>query len=173
MGTTAGSQEGSGKKGEGGGGNLSSDFALATGASPQVLAALPPLQELTHIHSRLVCGDGMGLATQRWRTIQSSSDTSQGGCQPKLWGEEQESGNPLPPFGELAWERVLHQWIFMQQCSCISPARKSGFSSQLSTQDPESGRGGFKSTFGSSLAVQTQEGHFTSLSLSLAAVRWG
>lgn len=80
-----GSQEGSGKKGEGDGGDLSSDSALATGASP-----LPPLQELTPIHRRLVCGDGMGLAMQTWRTIKSSSDTSRGWSQPKLWGEEQE-----------------------------------------------------------------------------------
>lgn len=136
-----------------------------------------PLQELTHIHSHsgLVWGMGRG-----WRC--------RGGG---------ESSFPATPVGEAVnqgwrvegggrnWAARFHpleNWhgrgscasgFFMQQCNCISPARKSCISLQLAHEIPESRRSGFKSTLGSFPAVQAQEGHFTSLCLSLATVRWG
>lgn len=69
----------------------------------------------------------MGLETQGWGSITFSNDISWRRCQPELPEHEvarrQELGSPLLPFGELAWERALHLWIFIQQCNCISPAR--------------------------------------------------
>ena len=53
------------------------------------------------------------------------NDTSWGEWQPSCL-EEEGLGSPLPPVGELAWERVLQQWICTQHATVLFSSKGDG-----------------------------------------------
>lgn len=174
MGTTASSREGSGENGDRDGGDSGSNFSLITGASPLVLAAPPPLplQEVRSIHRglwRVECGLELGDGGESIVLMTPPGEGASQGCR-----GEAGIGQLTSTFEELAWEKVRRT----NGSACNNAAMH--FSSKeewslLAVKHRKSGSGSaeFKSPFSYSLAVQAQEGHSASLSLSLEAVRWG
>lgn len=99
-----------------------------------------PLQELTHIHSHsgLVWGMGRG-----WRCRgggeSSFPATPVGEAVNQGWRVEGGGRNWVARFHPLEnWHgrESCASGFFMQKCNCISPARKSCISLQLSPRDP-------------------------------------
>lgn len=82
-------------------------------------------------------------------------------------------GSPLPSFGELAWERVLHQWIFHAKMQLHFSSKEKLYLIAVKPTRSQS-QAEVDSNPPSAPFQLCKLGKVTSsLSLSLATVRWG